>query len=177
MLNAEPHSPSPKSAQAGLDTPFSPHTPQHHSARAGPLTPPTPLHTTAIKQKYPNAPELLLALVIASIEDDVCTSADDVKRRLSDLVDSVFEHDRDTSPTPHQSSQPTLRVKETIAAQVPKFVDFLYKDYKKRVGPHGNSTGQSPKKKRKTNAGSDPSSFSEEENENESLYPEGNPCG
>ena len=175
MSNAEPYSSSPKSAQAGLDTPFSPHTPQHHSARAGP---PTPLRTAAIKQQYPNAPELLLALVIASIEDDdVCTSADDVKQRLSDLVDSVFEHDRDTSPTPHQSSQPTLRVKETIAVQVPKFVDFLYKDYKKRVGPHGNSTGQSPKKKRKTNAGSDPSSFSEEENENESLYPEGNPCG
>jgi len=175
MSNAEPHSSSPKSAQAGLDTPFSPHTPQHRSARAGPLTPPTPLRTAAIKEKYPNAPELLLALVIASIEDDVCTSADDVKRRLSDLVDNVFEHDRDTSPTPNQSSQPPLRVKETIAVQVPKFVDFLYKDYKKRVGPHGNSTGQSPKKKRKKNAGSqDPSSFSEED-ENESLYPEGNP--
>ena len=160
MSNAEPYPSPPKSAQAGLDTPFSP----------GPPIAPIPLHTAAITQKYPNAPELLLALVIASIEDDVCTSADDVKRRLSDIVDNVFECDNDTSPTPHQSSQPAIRVKETIAAQVPRFVDFLYKDYKKRVG-------QSPKKKRKTNAGSqDPTSFSEED-ENDLLSAEGNPWG
>ena len=178
MLNTPPHSSSPKPAQAGLDTPFSPNTPQHHGApvRVVSATPQTPLRSDVINQKYPNAPELLLALIIGSIEEDICASVDEVKRRLSDLVDSIFERDCDASPTPHQSSQPTLRVKQTIAAQVPKFVDFLYKDYKKRVGPRGSSTGQPPGKKRKTNGGAhEPASFSEED-ENDSLDLDGNPC-
>lgn len=175
MLNAQPQLSSPKPVQPELDTPFSPHTPQHHSDRSA--APQIPLHNDAINQKYPNAPELLLALVIASIEEDVCASLDKVKRRLSDLVDSVVECDSNTSPTLHQSSQPTLRVKETIATQVPKFVDFLYKDYKKRVGPRGSSMGQPSEKKRKTKGGGrDPASFSEED-ENDSLDPEGSPVG
>jgi hypothetical protein len=125
-----------------------------------------------MKQQYPNAPELLLALVIDSMEEGGCTSSDDIKRRLSELVDNVFEHGAQASPTPAQLTQPNLRVKETIVAQVPKFLDFLHKDYKKRAG---NSKSQSPKKKRKVNTGSvDPASFSDEDDEDESMYFEGN---
>jgi len=175
MISPPPSSP-PKSPQAGLGTPFSPETPPRRQTRVRiPPTPQTPLRTAAIKKKYPNASELLLALIIDSIKEDECTSSDGIKQKLSELVDNVFEHDRETSRTLVQSTQPTLRVKETIVAQVPEFVNYLSKDYKKRGGSLGNSKDRSPKKKRKTNDGRlDPTSFSDEDDEDsEFMYSEG----
>ena len=116
-----------------------------------------------MKQQYPNAAELLLSLVIDSIVSDECTSSDGIKQRLSELVDNVFEPGTPTSPTPPQSTRPaqTLRVNETLVAQVPKFLDFLNKENKKRTG---KSRDQAPKKRRKKNDGSlDPTSFSDED--------------
>lgn len=133
--------------------------------------PESPLRTAAMRQKYPNAAELLLSLVIDPIEEDGCTSSDGIKKRLSDLVDNVFEHEQETSPTPAQFTLPTLRVKETIVAQVPEFVEGLYKDYKRRLRRAGE---QPPKKKRKMNGGSlDPASFSDEDGRDEWMDYEG----